>query len=409
MESRRLVIENARILDVVSGSVEAEQNICIEGRRIVDIGSNVSLSNAQVIDVRGRYVMPGLCDAHVHAAWPVMRLTEYMKWSPYYTALRSAPMLRDMLMRGFTTVRDCGGAEFGLARAVEENLIPGPRLLYCGKALSQTGGHGDARLGSEMGEPENIWTPGLGRICDGVTEVRKAARDEIRRGAHHIKIMANGGIATYTDPVTNTQFSEEEIRAAVDEAKAAGKYVSAHCYTAEGIARALRNGVRSIEHGNFIDDETAKLLVEKNAFLVPTLIVLKVMSENGLASGMDPVIHAKIDSVWKEGAKNLEVAKRNGVKMVYATDLAGPLFKYQNEEFHVRSAVLGAAEQIRGATSYAAELFQMEGEIGVVRQNALADLLVLDGNPLEDIDHLRTPETSMRVIMKEGIVFKNTL
>ncbi|TIT73102.1 MAG: amidohydrolase family protein, partial [Mesorhizobium sp.] len=357
---------------------------------------------------RGKVLMPGLCDAHVHAIVPINSFAQLTKWSPFYTAIRAVPILEGMLLRGFTTVRDAGGADFGIARAVNEKYIRGPRILFSGKALSQTGGHGDMRGAGEIEFDSHYYVPSLGRVVDGVDAVRKAARDEIRRGAHQIKLMVGGGIASYTDPVTFAQFSGEEIRAAVEEAENAERYVMAHAYTARCIRHAVTNGVRSVEHGNFLDDDTARLMVERGAYLVPTLSAYITMWEEGLSIGMPAELHAKIKYVLDVGSASLEVAYRRGVKMAYGTDLIGPLHRHQSLEFAIRREVLPAIEVIRSATSTAAELFNMEDEIGRVAKGLRADLLVVDGNPLEDIGLLQNPDRLL-MILKDGDIYKDEI
>lgn len=404
-----LLLRNAAILDVDAGTLTDERNVLIRDGLIAAIHENdIAGSVDQELDLRGKTLMPGLCDAHVHAIVPINSFAQLTKWSPFYAAIRAMPILEGMLQRGFTTVRDGGGADFGIARAVAEKLIPGPRILYCGKAISQTGGHGDMRGPGESAFDDHYYVPSLGRIADGVSAVRAAARDEIRRGAHHIKLMVGGGIASYTDPVTFAQFSGEEIRAAVEEAENAERYVMAHAYTDRCIKHAVSNGVRSVEHGNFLEDDTARLMAEKDAFLVPTLSAYITMYEEGLSIGMPPELHAKIKFVLDIGSRQLEVAARNNVKMVYGTDLIGPLHRHQSLEFAIRGEVLPAIEVIRSATSTAAELFNMTDKIGRVAEGLRADLLVVDGNPIDNLSLLQNPE-SLRVIMKDGDIFKNTL
>jgi len=405
----RTLFKNASILDVDAGTLLEERDVLVDEGRISEIGEpRLTASDANVIDVKGKVLMPGLCDAHVHVIVPINSFLQLTKWSPFYTALRAMPILEGMLMRGFTTVRDAGGADFGLARAVEEKLIPSPRILYSGKAISQTGGHGDMRGVGETEFDSHYYVPSLGRVADGVDAVRLAARDEIRRGASQVKLMVGGGIASYTDPIHFVQFSGEEIRAAVEEAENAGKYVMAHAYTARCIQHAVRNGVRSIEHGNFLDDETAMLMKERNAILVPTLVAYTTMWEEGLGIGMPPELHAKIKYVLDIGSNQLEVARRHGVKMVYGTDLIGPIHRHQSMEFKIRGEVLPAIEVIRSATSYAAELFKMEDQIGRVRAGLRADLLVVDGNPLEDLGLLQDP-SKLSMIMKDGDIYRNVM
>ncbi|WP_449045113.1 amidohydrolase family protein [Paracoccus versutus] len=398
------LLKNASILDVDAGSLSATCDVLIAEGRIAEIGSR-AMTAERVIDLKGRTLMPGLCDAHVHVIVPMNSFALLTKWSPFYTAIRAMPILRDMLMRGFTTVRDAGGADFGLARAVEEDLIPSPRILYSGKALSQSGGHGDMRGPGETAYDDHYYVPSLGRICNGVAEVRAAVRDEIRRGAHQVKLMVGGGIASYTDPIHYVQFSREEIRAAVEEAGNASTYVMAHAYTNRCIRHAVECGVRSIEHGNFLDDETAALMRESGAFLVPTLSAYTTMWEEGLQVGMPAELHAKIRPVLDAGPRQLEIAARHGVPMVYGTDLIGPLHRHQSLEFRIRGEVLPAAEVIRQATCNAAALFNMQDQIGRVKEGLRADLIALRGNPLEDLGLLQAPE-NLSLIMKDGRIYR---
>lgn len=405
----RTLLKNASILDVDAGTLLGERDVLIDDGKIAEIGdTKLTVSDANMIDVKGKVLMPGLCDAHVHVIVPINSFLQLTKWSPFYAALRAMPILEGMLMRGFTTVRDAGGADFGLARAVEEKLIASPRILYSGKAISQTGGHGDMRGAGENEFDRHYYVPSLGRIADGVDAVRLAARDEIRRGASQVKLMVGGGIASYTDPIHFVQFSGEEIRASVEEAENAGKYVMAHAYTARCIQHAVKNGVRSIEHGNFLDDETAVMMKERNAILVPTLVAYTTMWEEGLDIGMPPELHAKIKYVLDIGSNQLEVAQRHGVKMAYGTDLIGPIHRHQSMEFKIRGEVLPAIEVIRSATSYAAELFQMEDQIGKVETGFRADLLVVEGNPLEDLNLLQDP-SRLSLIVKDGDIYRNVL
>jgi imidazolonepropionase-like amidohydrolase len=249
--------------------------------------------------------------------------------------------------------------------------------------------------------------PGLGRICDGVTEVRRAVRDEVRKGATHIKLMVSGGIASPTDRITSTQFSLEELKAAVEEAEAASIYCMGHAYTARAIARALECGVRSIEHGNLLSAETADLFLEKGAFLVPTLVVLFTMAKEGGKHGLLPHVLAKVPEVLEHGTRALALCHEKGVKLVYGSDLLGSMHDRQSEEFLIRAEIQKPIDVIRSATCIAADLFQMSGEIGVVAEGARADLLVVDGDPVEDLNLLQNQGQFLKVIMKDGKMFKN--
>jgi len=404
-----ILFRHARVLDVVGGSVLAEHDVLVADGRIKEISqATIRTRDATVVDAKGRVLMPGLCDAHVHTVSSTNSFLELQTWSPFYAASRMIGVLKGMLHRGFTTVRDAGGADFGIAAAVEEGYIEGPRILYCGKALSQTGGHGDMRRPGENFE-QCLCCPGLGRICDGVAEVRRAVRDEVRKGATHIKLMVSGGIASPTDRIASTQFSMEEMRAAVEEAEAANIYCMGHAYTARAIRRALECGVRSIEHGNLVDEETAGLYVEKGAFFVPTLVILFTMAKEGEKHGLLPHVIAKVPEVFEAGTRALDLCHRRGVKIVYGTDLLGTMHDRQSEEFLIRAEIQKPIDVIRSATSIAAELFQMSGQIGVVAEGARADLLMVDGDPTENLQLLQGQGRHLKAIMKDGRFYKNEL
>lgn len=403
------LLSNALVLDTIAGELLPDQHVLVHEGRIVEVADHPISTAAKTIDLGGKVLMPGLCDAHVHVIASTADFASLIRWSPNYVAARAADIMQAMLSRGFTTVRDVGGADWGLAKAVEEGYLTGPRLLFGGRALSQTGGHGDMRGPGEQGLEHCFCCAGLGRVCDGISEMRRACRDEIRKGAHHIKIMVSGGVASPTDRIDSTQFSEDEISVAVAEATAANRYVCAHAYTARAINRALNCGVRSIEHGNLMDEESAALFVQHDAFLVPTLSTYQALAEEGVAAGLPEQLHAKVFEVLDAGMAALELAYRSGVKMAYGTDLLGIMQRRQLDEFAIRGEIMPAIDVIRAATCQAAELFQMDGEIGVIEPGARADLLVVDGNPLDDLGVLQTPEQSLSAIIKDGVFYKNEL
>ena len=405
-----IAITNATLVDLGDGSLHPRTTVLIADGRIrsIDQGS-VTGTAARTIDAKGGFLLPGLCDAHVHVTAATFDFAELARWSPFYVGARAADILDGMLMRGFTTVRDAGGADFGLAQAVAEGVVRGPRVLFCGKALSQTGGHGDMRSRGEDGPGSCYCCAGLGRICDGVADVRRACRDEIRRGANHLKLMLSGGAASPTDRIDSTQFSIEEIRAAVEEAEAANVYVMAHVYTARAANRALQNGVRSIEHANLIDDETRALLREKDAFLVPTMITHQVAIEVGREVGLPATMIEKTWQVVEAGREAHARSHRAGVNMVFGTDLLGDMHRHQLREFELRAAFQEPIEIWRSATTVAADLFKMSGTVGVVAPGAHADLLVYDRNPIEDLSVTMNPDQHLKLIAKGGWVAKNAL
>ncbi len=407
--SNIVILENATLLDVRANEAREGMSIAIEGAKIVDVGKNLSIpGDATSFDLKGKMLLPGLCDAHVHVTAATPNFPDLMRWSPYYTTARSSGILEGMLMRGFTTVRDAGGADFGLARAVDEGYIVGPRILFCGKALSQTGGHGDMRSPGENFE-SCLCCAGLGRVCDGVSEVRHACRDEIRKGATHIKIMGSGGVSSPTDRVSSSQFSLEEISAAVEEAKNASLYVMAHAYMPSSIRRALECGVRSIEHGNMIDDQTSDLLIEKDAYLVPTMSIHEILPKEGVKAGMPAEMIEKVTIVTESGKENFPRAWSKGVKMAFGTDLLGSMHDHQLLEFALRGEFQKPIDVIRSATCVTADLFQMTGKIGELVPGAYADIIAIDGNPLEDLGVLQNPETFLKLVMKSGRIYKNEL
>ncbi len=410
MLTHQISLERATVLDVIAGRLIPDQRIVIADDRIERIEPTAAQAppiDAVVVDVGGKTVMPGLCDAHVHVTAWTANLTELMRTSPSYTAARAGAILQQMLLRGFTTVRDAGGADDGLARAVDEGHLLGPRLLFCGHGLSPTGGHADLR---GRGEELVIGAAsGMGRICDGVAAVRLACRDEIRKGAHQIKLMLNGGIASPTDRIDNLQFSEEELRAAVEEAEMAGVYVMAHTYTAAAVNRALRCGVRSLEHCNLIDERSIELFLQHDAFMVPTLATYEALAREGVAAGLPADVVGKLARVREAGLRALDLAQRAGVKLVYGTDLLGVMHRDQLTEFAIRAQVQAPIDIIRAATCTAAELFNEVGQTGVIAAGARADLLIVDGDPLRDLGCLQEPDHALLAIMKGGVFYKQAL
>ncbi|MFJ4783049.1 amidohydrolase family protein [Streptomyces sp. NPDC088794] len=403
----RLLITNARLLHPESGELTDTSWLEAVDGRIAAHGTGrapAAPEDVPVLDVGGATMLPGLIDAHVHILLTTFDAKEAADWTPGYATARALKEAERMLRRGFTTVRDVGGADHGMARALDEGLATGPRLIYGGRALSQSGGHGDLRPLGDDSLPCCQSRPSFGRVADGVDAVRAAARDEFRKGASHLKVLVSGGVASPHDEVSAVQYTDEEIRAAVVEAEHHNRYVTVHAYHSRGVNRALRAGVRSVEHGNLIDDETIGLLLEHDAFLVPTLVTYDQMAQFGRRVGMPEQSYKKIADVHEAGLSALERAYRAGVNLVYGTDLIGPLHSAQLEEFNLRAQVQPPADILRSATTTAARLLRMEGEIGTLAVGAHADLLVVDGNPLEDIGVLARPQQSLLHVIKAGVV-----
>lgn len=399
---------NARIVDGTAPERGEPVNVLVEGNAIREVGKAVSSQKAKIVDLKGRTLMPGLIDAHVHVIAGVADLGRNAALPDSLVAARSLVIMRQMLLRGFTTVRDVGGADFGLKQATEEGHFPTPRLVISGKALSQTGGHADFR-----GRYDDATTPvtrhrlgALGRVCDGLDQVRRAAREEIKGGADFIKIMANGGCASPTDPIHFLGFSVSELEAIVEEARMAGTYVSAHVYTDEAIRRCVEAGVHSLEHCNLIEAETARLAASKGAVAVPTLVTYDKLVSDGPKLGFPPDSVAKVDVVRSAGMDSLAIMKKAGLPMAYGSDLLGEMHKYQSEEFVIRGRALPAHEVIGSATHVAAKLLKLEGKIGTVAPGAHADLIVVDGDPLKDLSLLTRQGKHMPLIMKDGAFVK---
>ena len=409
----RLVVRNARLFDSHAGVLRPGTTIVVEGDRIAAVTQEpIAVDDAaRVIDAGGRAVLPGLIDAHVHVAATSHDLAGLALQPASLIAAQSSQLLRAMLRRGFTTVRDAGGADHGLREAVAQGLFEGPRLVIAGQPISQTGGHADMRPRGVRG-PMFCACAGLGlvgAIADGVAEVRRAVREQVRQGADHIKIMAGGGVASPTDPLEGTQFSIDELRAAVEEAEAAGLYALAHAYSPRAVTRAVQAGVRSIEHGNLIDEATAREMKRCGAYLVPTLATYAALADEGQRLGWSPAMLAKLQQVADRGVQAVRIAHAEGVPIAFGTDLLGHMHARQNTEFVLRAPALPPLELLQGATCIAARLMGRERELGLVAPGALADLLIVDGDPSATLDMLVAPETGIRLLMQGGRVVVDRL
>ena len=409
----QLVLKNARILDAERDEPSELSDIIISDDVIVQIASAGAWSagNGRVIDIDGRFVLPGLIDAHAHPFLADANIGRLKDVPPTLMTARAANIMRCMLMRGFTTIRDAGGGDWGIKQAVKEDEVIGPRMFIAGRALSQTGGHGDFRSPTDETDACQC-TNALaytGVVADGVEGVRKAAREQLRRGADQIKIFVSGGVSSPHDPLECDQYSPEEIRVIVEEATRRHTYVMAHAYQASAIKIALEQGVRTIEHGNLIDDEAAVLAAEKNAYVVPTLVTYTVLEEEGRKNGWSETMLEKLAVVKAAGLSSIEICKKAGVKLGFGTDLLGDSFDHQSREFLVRSEIETPREIIHSATRVNAEILRQSGKLGEISKGAIADILVLDGNPFDDLALLQGQGAHIPLIMKGGSIYKNTI
>jgi imidazolonepropionase-like amidohydrolase len=404
--------KNFEMLDPEAGELRGGFELVVEGDVIKEVSARpIKLDSADVVDCGGRTLMPGLIDSHVHVVLSEVVIRNMESVPLTLMTARAADLMRRMLDRGFTSVRDTGGADWGLKEATEKWLLPGPRLFIAGRAIGPTGGHSDGRRRTDSG-PRCLCCNALSfsmGIADGVSEVRRAVREEMRQGCDQVKIMMSGGVASPYDPLDSLQFSEGEVVAAVEEARAFGRYVCAHAYTPEAITRAAHAGVRTIEHGNLIDEASAKLMAEKGMFLVANLVTYFEMKTHAAEYGMGPDMLAKNDLVIEGALKSLEICKRHGVPVAYGTDLLGQLQVAQSQEFTLRAEVLSPAEIIRSATTIGARVVRMEGKLGCLKPGAFADLLVIDGNPLANLKLFQEEGRHLSVIMKGGRFHKNRL
>ena len=408
MSGARQAIVNARLFDSTSGRLLPNSTVVIEGERVAAVTQEPwQVGGATIIDAAGRVVLPGLIDAHVHVTAASHDFFALAMQPASLTAAQSSHILREMLHRGFTTVRDAAGADFGLQEAVASGLFEGPRLFIAGQPISQTGGHADMRPKGVRGEGLFCSCAGLaiaGAIADGVGEVRRAVREQVRNGANHIKIMAGGGVSSPTDPIDGTQFSVEELRAAVEEAEAANLYALAHAYSPRAVTRAVQAGVRSIEHGNLVDESTVREMRRHGTYLVPTLATYEALAAEGERLGWSTAMLAKLKNVQDQGIAAVRLAQAEGVPIVFGTDLLGHMHARQNREFLLRAPALSPVQVLQSATITAARLLRQEAHVGQLVTGAFADLLIVDGEPTEDAAVMADPTRNIRLLMQGGRV-----
>jgi imidazolonepropionase-like amidohydrolase len=409
-----VLIENARIFDGFNEECAEGMSILVEGECIREISAGpIAVQDAVRLDAAGKTLMPGLIDLHIHAYFSDFNAKVVDgRDAPYRTAY-AAKKLNHALDCGFTTVRDIGGGDYPLASAIQDGLIRGPRFFYAGKVLSMTGGHVDYRTPNEKHHTHGYCSCGSmnwgGVVVDGVDECIKAAREELRRGAHCIKIVASGGVMSPSDPMWMNQFREDEIRAIVNECKERRTYVSAHCHPVSAIRRSIEFGVRCIEHGTLMDAETARFVAGRGAYVVPTMAVIFATMEVGAKLGMTPDSMTKLKVAADSAIEGLQHMRDAGIKIGFGTDLLASTYDQQCREFELRQQVFTPLEMLRQATSMGAEILMQEGKLGCVKPDAYADLIIVDGDPLRDIGLLAANGRKLDLIMRNGEIVKNTL
>jgi imidazolonepropionase-like amidohydrolase len=405
-----VIFQNAHVFDGVEDGLKTANVLVLDGVIHEVSESPVRAKDAVIIDVAGRTLMPGLIDAHGHSYCAEVDPAKSDRMPTTLVAHRARRMLEDSAARGFTSVRDCGGGDRGLFQALDRAWIRGPRLFYCGKALSQTGGHGDARPRFETCACGQLHEGGyvghLSRTVDGPDDLRVAVREELRQGASFIKIMGSGGVASPSDPIHLAQYSAEEIRAVVDEVERHEVYVTAHVHPDGALRRCIELGVHCIEHGTLISAETAALAAEKDVAVVPTLAVIKALARYGAEMGFPRASLDKLAEIEPVAIGALERLKDAGVRIGFGTDLIGPLDRHQCLEFELRREVLSPFEILRSATSVNAAILRAGDRLGRIAEDYLGDLIVVDGNPLEDISLFHDDGRHVPVVMKNGVFLK---
>lgn len=408
-----LLLKNATIIDGTGNAPIQNGSVVVEGERIKEILPGLPgriPPDATVVDCRHQTLLPGLIDAHVHVGAVEANIMDQQRRN--YASLliiRALKVLKETLDQGFTTIREAGGADPGFREAVRQGYVQGPRLFVAGYPLSQTGGHGDPRLPTEIRPPLQDLAGIATRVCDGVDEVRRAAREQLRTGVDHIKIMAGGGAMSPSDEIDTSQYSIEELKAAVSEAQAVGSYVMAHVYSSRSILNCTAAGVRTLEHGNLLDEQAARAIKDTGAFLVPTLVTYEITPRLGKELGIPENNIRKMIEARERGLEALAVAHRVGVKIASGSDLLGPMQVYKGMELELKSRVLGPMGAIVATTRTNAELLRKEKDLGTIEAGKLADFILINGDPLKDMTLFQQYQEKITLIIQGGRVYKNIL
>jgi imidazolonepropionase-like amidohydrolase len=409
--TKTIVFKNAMIIDGTGAEPLEDGTVVVEGERIREVldGPAGHLpASVEVVQCRGKTLMPGLIDAHVHIGSVEADIGEQQRRTyPSVLVIRTLKIMKECLDQGFTAVRDCGGADAGFRIATRDGLVPGPRLAVCGKGLSMTGGHGDGRLPTETYDPVNF-PAGLSCIvADGVDACRKAAREQLRQGADFIKVMAGGGCMSPADEIDTAQYSRDELKAIVWEAESAGKYVAAHCYSDRSIRNSIESGIKTIEHGNLMTEPVARELKAAGACLVPTVVAYEVMSEQGESFGVPSTYIAKIRQAREKALESLAAAYKVGCVIGLGSDCLGPMQVNKARELALQARVMGPMGAIVAATKTNSAIIGWDKDLGTIEAGKLADLILVDGNPLENVAILQDYQERLTVVMQNGRFYKN--
>lgn len=416
-----ILIKNANVFDGKHASLRHNVNLVIERNLVTEIAGGKLPEDGfdAVYDAGGQTVIPGLTDAHVHLSITSNTLSD--GWRVDEKAVRSVRFAKEMLLRGFTTVRDAGGITFGLKRSIDNGFLEGPRILPSNAMISQTSGHGDIRAShAEVRITDRIYASadmnsGLSVIADGVAEVTRAVREQLFLGASQIKLMAGGGFSSPYDPIPTVQFSLEEMKAAVGAAADYGTYVMAHLYTPKSMQRAAEAGVKCFEHATMLDEETAKIAADHGIWITPG----PQLSRSYPTQGMPPDLLKLIEDFRRGEQIATELIDKYSLPILYGTDAFGDIGKageIQLDDFRIYQERFGSHRGLVAATGNVHELIKLstyqnpypEGKIGVLEEGSFADLLIVQGNPVENLSILSDP-ANLKFIMKDAVVYKNTL
>jgi imidazolonepropionase-like amidohydrolase len=405
-----IVFKDATLLDCTGSEPKYPAAVVVENGTIREVSGGVQAvpSSAEVVDCKGKTLMAGLIEGHMHANLFLGEPTEQIRrYLPSMIVVKCLNVLEDTLMQGYTSALDAGGADAGFKLAQSQGLIKAPKLRVCGHPLTQSGGHGDMRLATEINPPIQHYFS-VGTVADGVSEVRRAAREELRMGADFIKIMAAGGCASPADEPDTVQYSLDEMRAATEEADAVGKTVIAHCYSPRSMQRCAEAGVKRVEHGNFMDEETARILKEKEVIYCPTLATYDLMSCKGAEFGIPDYFLRKMKIANERAQDALGYAVKAGLVIGSGSDMVGPGQAFKTNELELKSRVMGPMGAILSATKVNSEILKIDDTVGTIESGKAADILILDENPLENIAIFQN-RGAIRVIMQDGKFIKNTL